>query len=159
MTDPPESDPLDYGRLIGVALRGVVRQALLVVTEHGLPGEHHFFISFRTGEAGVVLPAHLRQSYPDEMTIVLQNQFSDLQLDEEAFSVSLRFSGRLERVAVPFKAVTGFADPSVQLALRFVEPGEGTEPAGVSAVTPAQATPPDSAAGKVVDFETFRRRD
>lgn len=157
MTDP-EADPLDYGRMIGAALRGVVRQALQVVADQGLPGEHHLFVSFRTGEPGVVLPAHLRQSYPDEMTIVLQHQFWDLQVDAQAFSVSLRFSGRLERLTVPFEAVTAFSDPSVELALRFVP---APAPAEAEPDKPRAREGPGGTDGadKVVDFESFRRRD
>ena len=85
----------------------------------GWPGEHHFFIEFRTGCEGVDIPAHLQVQYPDKMTIVLQNQFSDLQVDEDGFSVRLSFGGIASLLRVPFSAITTFADPSVEFALQY----------------------------------------
>lgn len=117
---------LDYGRMIAEALRDVARQALAYTAEEGMPGEHHFYLTFRTGAEGVHVPSFLRDQYPDEMMVVLQNQFWDLVVDDEGFSVTLTFGGSRHRVMVPWPALTAFADPSAQLGLRF-EPEGGTE--------------------------------
>lgn len=115
---------LDYGRMISEALRHVAREALAYVADHGMPGEHHFFLSFRTRDERVHVPPFLRDQYPGEMTVVLQNQFWDLVVDDEGFSVTLAFAGSRQRVMVPWPSLTAFADPSAQLGLRF-EPEEG----------------------------------
>ncbi len=118
-------DSFDYPRMIARALRGVARQALMETAENGLPGEHHFYLTFRTRGEGVQVPGFLRDQYPEEMTIVLQNQFWDLAVDEEMFSVSLTFNGARRRIVVPFESLTAFADPSAQLGLRFEPPPAG----------------------------------
>src|ERR1700733_1040831 len=124
MEDDPEQlieSLLPYERWIANALRHVVVQAIEHVMMHGLPGGHHFYIAFRTAYPGVVIPPRLRAQYPDEMTIVLQHQFWDLKLDDEAglFSVGLSFGGVPAGLVVPLGSVTGFADPYVRFALRF----------------------------------------
>nr|WP_184043022.1 ClpXP protease specificity-enhancing factor SspB [Roseospira visakhapatnamensis] len=102
------------------ALRGVLRDALRVVeTQGGLPGEHHFYITFDTTRSGVVMPDRLRAQHPQDMTIVLQNQFWDLQVFEEALEVTLSFNRKRERLRVPFAAVTAFADPHASFGLQF----------------------------------------
>lgn len=128
-------DSFDYPRMIARALRDVARQALIETAENGLPGEHHFYLSFRTRGEGVQVPGFLRDQYPEEMTIVLQNQFWDLAVDDEMFSVSLTFNGARQRIVVPFDCLTAFADPSAQLGLRFEPPpaGEGGGDAGADA--------------------------
>lgn len=136
-------DPLDYPRLVRRALVGVVRDALRIVSNEGLPGEHHFFLAFRTDAPGVSVPAHLRQQYPEEMTIVLQHMFWDLAIDDERFSVTLRFGGAPEHVEVPFDALTAFADPSAHFGLRF-DGGETAPEEG--AATSADTTEPPAAA-------------
>ena len=110
---------LNYPQLVEMALRGVIRELLADVAENGLPGEHHFYLTFRTNDPGVVLPSELRQQYPDEMTIVLQHQFRDLTIDHDCFSVVLRFSGAEQRVEIPFASLTAFADPSASFGLQF----------------------------------------
>ncbi len=120
-------DRLDYQELVREALRDVVRRSLEVVAEEGmLPGDHFFYVSFRSSFPGVRIPAFLRASYPDEVTIILQHQFWDLEVDREAFSVSLNFNASRQRVTVPFDALTSFVDPSAEFGLRFgpVEPDE-----------------------------------
>lgn len=112
--------------MVAEALRSVARQALALAADEGLPGEHHFYVSFRTLADGVRVPGFVRDQYPDEMTVVLQNQFWDLEVDDEAFSVSLTFNGARQRIVVPFAALTAFADPSAQLGLRF-EPKSADE--------------------------------
>jgi hypothetical protein len=112
-------DALRYDRMVENALRDVVREALGLVAERGLPGNHHFYISFRTDHPGVEMPEYLRTKYPEEITIVLQYQFWALETEGEQFSVVLSFNDRRERLVVPYAALTGFADPSVKFALRF----------------------------------------
>lgn len=114
-----DADPLDYTRLVQRALTGVVRDALRVAAEDGLPGEHHFYLAFLTGAEGVELPQRLRSEYPNDMTIVIQHLFWDLAVDEEKFSVTLRFGGTPEHIVVPFSALTSFVDPAASFGLRF----------------------------------------
>jgi hypothetical protein len=112
-------DHIRYDILAQDALRGVVRKVLSEVARTGLPGEHHFYISFRTQAPGVRISSRMLEKYPEEMTIVLQHQFWDLKVDEHAFEVGLSFGAVPERLLVPFTAVKGFIDPSVQFALQF----------------------------------------
>lgn len=124
-------DELQYDVMVENALRGVVRQALEQVAESGLPGEHHFYITFRTDHTGVEMSRALREQYPREITIVLQYQFWDLTVGHEAFTVTLSFNNRSEYLHVPFDAVIAFADPSVRFGLQF-DAGESADEAGVS---------------------------
>jgi len=159
-----EDDPLDYARLVREALRDVPRQALRFAANEGLPGEHHFYVTFRTSHPGVALSPGLHARYPDQMTIVLQHQYRDLAVGEDAFSVTLRFGGTPERVHVPFAALVAFADPAARFGLQF-EPGPdtaGLAPAEALPAEPALATeaaPTAPAPGNVVDIRSFRRRD
>jgi len=116
-------DPLSYESLVEHALRGVVRRALEVVAEQGLPGDHHFHITFRTDSPGVEISKVLRLQYPEEMTIVLQHMFWDLEVGDESFSVALSFNNVRQALVVPFDAVTIFQDRSVGFVLQF----DGTE--------------------------------
>ena len=119
-----EDAEFDYDYLMHKALRGLMRDVLNMIVELGdVPGEHHFFIEFLTGAPGVIIPDHLREDYPERMTIVLQHQFENLHVDDESVSVTLWFKGKEARLYVPFDAVTSFADPSKQFGLRF-EPAE-----------------------------------
>jgi len=110
---------MDYPKLIERAMYGVVREALRRTAEHGLPGIHHFYITFRTRDPGVGISDALLARFPDEMTIVLENKFWGLEVSEEAFAVTLSFGGRNERLTVPFAALTAFVDPSVKFGLQF----------------------------------------
>jgi hypothetical protein len=112
-------DHIRYDTLIENALREVVRQAMGKVVKTGLPGDHHFYISFLTHQSGVEIPDYLREKYPEEMTIVLQHQFFGLTVTENDFSVILSFNNVRERLTIPFNAITTFADPSVNFALQF----------------------------------------
>jgi hypothetical protein len=112
-------DHIRYDLLAQDALRGVVKKVLADVAARGLPGEHHFFIAFDTRAEGVEISDRLREKYPEEMTIVLQHQFWDLVVAENSFEVGVSFNGRPERLLVPFAAVKGFFDPSVQFGLQF----------------------------------------
>lgn len=113
------TDLIRYDLLVQEALKGVVKRVLGDVTRDGLPGEHHFYISFKTEFAGVRLSPRLREKYPDEMTIVLQHQYDRLEVGESAFEVGLSFSNIPERLRVPYDSLTGFFDPSVQFGLKF----------------------------------------
>ena len=119
-------DLIRYDLLVQEALRGVVRKVLTDAARDGLMGEHHFYVSFRTEAPGVRMSQALREKYPQDMTIVLQHQFWDLGVTEHAFEVGLSFSGVPERLLVPFDALTGFFDPSVQFGLKF-DLSEGAE--------------------------------
>lgn len=121
------TDLIRYDLLVQEALRSVVRRVLTEAARDGLPGDHHFFISFRTQAPGVRLSARMREQYPQEMTIVLQHQFWDLTVSEIGFEVGLSFHGKSETLAIPFTAVTGFFDPSVDFGLKFEVDTEAAE--------------------------------
>lgn len=126
-------DLIRYDLLVQDALRGVVRKVLTDAAREGLAGEHHFYVSFRTEAPGVRMSQRLREKYPQDMTIVLQHQFWDLGVNEHTFEVGLSFSGVPERLLVPFDALTGFFDPSVQFGLKF-DLTEGTEETAAEAI-------------------------
>jgi hypothetical protein len=134
------SDSIDYQSFVEDALRAAVRRLLEEVAEQGLPGEHYFYIGFHTGHPEVVMPRSLRDLYPEEMTIILQHQYWNLSVQPDAFSIELSFSGSRQRLAIPFAALTMFADPSAEFALRFGPrlPG-AAEASGISARSAAAA--------------------
>ena len=113
------SGRLNYGHLMQKAMRRMMAEVLSTVAENGLPGAHHFYISFETTHPGVDIPDWLRETYPDEMTIVLQEWFDDLAVTPDRFSVTLNFSNRPETLVIPFAAVRTFVDPSVRFGLKF----------------------------------------
>jgi hypothetical protein len=117
--EPPAEDLIRYDVMVQDALLGVVRKVLQDAARYGLPGEHHFYVTFRSHGPGVKISPRLREKYPDEMTIVLQHQFWDLIVGETNFEVGLSFGGVPERLFVPYEALTGFYDPSVQFGLKF----------------------------------------
>ena len=169
MTPRMAREQLRYDKMVEAALRGVVRTALKQVSEIGLPGNHHFYLTFRTGYRGVRIPDYLRAQYPGEMTIVLQYQFFGLEVTEELFSVTLSFNNVHERLTVPFAAITTFADPSVNFALQFQpQPGERqpaeevVEPLPVPPSTPSRAGGEDKKGeekrGEVVALDAFRKK-
>lgn len=163
MTDDQQPIPeslLPYAEWTEAALRQVVAQAIAHVAQHGLPGEHHFYITFRTDHPGVVVPPRLRAQYPQEMTIVLQHQFWDLKMDQEAglISVGLSFGGSPASLVIPLDAVTAFADPAVRYGLAFhavMEPAEEPEEASAEPEAPAEPAPETP---QVVSLDAFRRR-
>ena len=171
MEDDQEQRPeslLPYEQWTETALRQVVAQAIAHVAANGLPGNHHFYVTFRTDHPGVVIPPRLRAKYPQEMTIVLQHQFWDLKMDGEAglISVGLSFGGVPATLVIPLDAVIGFADPHVRYGLRFQvtlpEPPAVKPLALVPAPEPTPETEakPESApeAPQVVSLDAFRRR-
>lgn len=114
-----DEDILRYDRMVETALRGVVKSSIREVIKYGLPGDHHFYITFLTTHDGVDIPDYLLERYPGEMTIVLQYQFSDLEVDDEFLKVTLSFNSVPERLIIPLNAISIFADPSVNFALQF----------------------------------------
>lgn len=112
-------DTIDYPGLIDSAMRNVVREALIHVDQFGLPGDHHFFISFQTNYPGVSISPQLKSRYPEEITIVVQHQFWDLKITDKQFSIMLSFNNIPEKLVVPFDALTAFADPSIKFGLQF----------------------------------------
>ena len=172
MEDDQDQRPeslLPYDEWTQQALRQVVERALAHLAEHGLPGEHHFYLTFRTDHPSTVVPARWKAQYPQEMTIVLQHQFRDAQMADGLFSVVLSFGGVPSTLVIPLEAITGFADPAVQFVLRFQSPldvanaEEDEDEAPADAATPAE---PEAAetdaepaeAPQVVSLDAFRRR-
>ncbi|HWB52347.1 MAG TPA: ClpXP protease specificity-enhancing factor SspB [Stellaceae bacterium] len=156
-------DLFHYDKMVERALRGVIHDVLARVAQEGLRSAHHFYIGFATAAPGVVVPPRLLERFPTEITIVLQHQFWDLDVGDEAFSVSLSFDKQVERLTVPFAAVRSFADPSVEFALAFAEPpAPANEPAlpAVVADKPDPKAEKEKPAGeeKVVALDAFRKR-
>ncbi|HUN98494.1 MAG TPA: ClpXP protease specificity-enhancing factor SspB [Bradyrhizobium sp.] len=168
------TDHIRYDVLARDALRGVLRRVLSDAAEHGLPGEHHFFITFVSNAEGVKLSPRLLAQYPEEMTIILQHQFWDLSVLEDRFEVGLSFGGIPERLIVPFKAIKNFFDPSVKFGLQFETSDDAMEeipeeklPAAVASAPAAAAEPaaeqesePDkpSEGAEVVRLDRFRKK-
>lgn len=140
------NDMIRYDLLVQEALCGVVSKVLADVARHGLPGDHHFYITFRTHAPGVRLSTRMRELYPEEMTIILQHQFEDLRVSEHGFEVGLSFKGVPEILLVPFDAMTGFFDPSVQFSLKF-EPQSEAEAEPTSPAAPVISAKPSSLQG------------
>jgi hypothetical protein len=153
---------INYGQLMHKALRQLMAEVLSQVAREGLPGKHHFFITFDTTHPGVDMDASLQARYPSEMTIVLQEWFRDLAVMKDRFSVTLNFGNVPEPIVIPFEAIKTFVDPSVEFGLRFdAHPAEegGAEEAAEGA--PAAATAGDerapAGAGEVVSLDKFRK--
>jgi len=181
-------DHIRYDILAQEALRGVMRQVLADAAKNGLPGDHHFYITYNTNADGVRMSARLREQYPQEITIILQHQFWDLIVGDESFEVGLSFGGIPERLTVPFDAVKGFFDPSVQFGLQFdavsdaeadsgergekARPPAEQQPARAAPKTPAGPVPAPAnpsadesddkpeppAGGEVVRLDRFRKK-
>ncbi len=166
-------DLLGYESMVETALRGVVQEALRRVARDGLQGSHQFYLSFRTDHPGVEIAEALRAQHPDEMTIVLQNQFWDLEVDDDRFRVTLNFNKLPHQMEVPFAALTGFADPGVNFGLRFGASANqvgaeeaGAAPAAATEEPPTKGEPPEGApeakpaesADKIVTLDTFRKK-
>ena len=163
------TDHIRYDVLARDALRGVLRRVLTDAAEHGLPGDHHFFITFLSTAEGVKLSPRLLAQYPEEMTVILQHQFWDLTVTEDRFEVGLSFGGIAERLVVPFNSIKSFFDPSVQFGLQF-EPADAPAanlpavPAPTAPTVPAPAIenkdepakPSDGA--EVVRLDRFRKK-
>lgn len=151
MDGAPETPDIDYPGLMRGALAGVVRTVLARVAEEGLPGDHHFFLTFGTADEGVEVPAVLRKQFPEEVTIVLQHQFWNLAVDDAGFAVTLRFGGKPERIVVPWPAMRAFVDPSVEFGFRLQAAAGPVESAAGEAAT-GKGAPDPAGDGKVVAF-------
>jgi len=173
--DPRSTHPLlQYDKMLDHALRQVVRKALAAVSEHGLPGAHHFYLSFRTDFPGVEMADEVKARYPEEMTIVLQHQFWGLDAEPDAFSVTLSFNNRQQRLRIPYDALTNFADPAAKFGLQFQAEKPNPAAAESTAEAPAklsaqtgetaesadtESTAPDAApSDKVVTLDAFRHK-
>ena len=150
---------LRYDQMVEAALRDVVRQSLVRAATDGLPGNHHFYITFLTEFPGVKIPERLSARYPKEMTIVLQHQYWELKVGTEEFGVTLSFDDVPEALRVPFAAITAFADPSVNFGLQFQQ-GSATADGQAAEKATGDTQPADDApaAAKVVSLDTFRNR-
>jgi uncharacterized protein len=166
------TDHIRYDVLARDALRGVLRRVLTDAAEHGLPGDHHFFITFVSTAEGVKLSPRLLAQYPEEMTVILQHQFWDLVVTEDRFEVGLSFGGVPERLVIPFSAIKSFFDPSVQFGLQFetsdAAPGAAEEsqvtalPSTSVPQVPEKAAPDEpekpSEGAEVVRLDRFRKK-
>lgn len=164
-----DDDVLRYDRMVESALRGVVKTSIEEVIEHGLAGDHHFYITFLTDYPGVKIPGYLHERYPGEMTIVLQYQFSGLAVDDKKMKVTLSFNNVPEKLEIPLAAISIFADPSVNFALQFQPMGEEIEESDLSIFDedeggdsdgdgPKGGKKGDKKKGEVVSLDQFRKK-
>ena len=159
--EKPPVDEMHYEQLAQDALRGVIRAALeRAGSPGGIPGAHHFYITFKTRAPGVTVPPDVLAKYPEEMTVVLQHQYWDLTVEPTRFSVMLKFGGMPKVLSMPYTAVTRFYDPSVQFLLQFEEPVTVDEIVQeIEAAEPAKSpAPSDDDGPKVVSLDQFRKK-
>lgn len=150
---------IDYGELIDEAMHLVVRRALERVARAGLPGDHHFFITFATRHPGVMIGEELRKRYPEEMTIVIQHQYWDLEIEEDRFSLVLSFDNVKQNLTIPFDALVSFADPSVKFGLQFnMLPISANEDGLLPAQRPGGIKATMSDGSNVVSLDSFRKK-
>jgi hypothetical protein len=145
---------IDYGNLMHRAMRGLIQTVLTDVAKNGLPGDHHFFVTFETGVEGVKMAKWLHDRYPEEMTLVMQHWFEDLTVTDAGFSVTLNFGNNPENITVPFDAVRTFVDPSVEFGLRF-ETHEMDDEAEEDDDEPPP--PPPKGEAQIVRLDKFRK--
>ena len=156
-------EEIDYPALIHEALMGVVREVLCQVAEDGLPGDHHFYLTFRTDHPDVVMPPGLRMRHPETMTIVLQHQFWNLSVEEELFGVTLRFEGSKHTLTIPFEALTSFIDPGAEFGLQLGDSSEGEDAdvLGAESDPDRSSGEPASTSGRpaeVISIDEFRKK-
>jgi hypothetical protein len=156
-------DLMGYAEMIDTAMRGVVRETLKRVNEHGLPGDHHCYISFKTHFPGVDIAPYLKERYPDEMTIVLQHQFWNLRVQEDFFAITLSFNRTKEELIIPFDALSAFADPSLKFGLQFhhkdsEDSGQQSFEALLENASDDDAKEARSTTAKVITLDAFRNR-
>ncbi|MEX0583116.1 MAG: ClpXP protease specificity-enhancing factor SspB [Sneathiella sp.] len=157
---------INYTKMVETALMDVVRNSLRHAAEHGLPGDQHFYITFRTRFPGVSVPTHLTERYKDEMTIVLQHQFWDIVVEPDYFTVDLSFNHKRETLRIPFDALTAFADPSVQFGLQFSTslPDAKTTTVAADSGEKAidenvdEAEQPEEKQGEIITLDAFRKK-
>ena len=156
-------DSIDYGNLMHRAMRGLIRNVLTDVAEHGLPGDHHFFITFDTTHPDVQIADWLRDRYPSEMTVVMQHWYDNLEVGQDAFSVTLNFGDAPEPLFIPYDAIQTFVDPSVEFGLRFESQDEDEEKPQISAIPDTEAelevetSEPEHHDAEVVSLDSFRK--
>lgn len=158
-------DQIHYTTLIDQAMRGVVRDVLKRVLASGLPGDHHFYVSFATNYPGVRISETLKTRYPKEMTIVLQHQFWDFKVEEQFFTATLSFSGVPEKLVIPYAALTAFADPSVKFGLQFqqselfeVESIESPIPQDPVSLNVGEETDAEDGSAEIISLDSFRKK-
>ena len=153
------ADEIDYGNLMHNAMRSLIQDVLTEVKNNGLPGEHHFFITFDTNHAGVEMASWLKDRYPTEITVVMQHWYDDLEVKDDRFSVTLNFGDTPEHLVIPYEAILTFVDPSVEFGLRF-ETNEGDEDTDEQKPSVSKESDKDDTkkeTGQVVSLDNFRK--
>ena len=153
------ADEIDYGNLMHNAMRSLIQEVLTEVKNNGLPGEHHFFITFDTNHAGVEMASWLKDRYPTEITVVMQHWYDDLEVRDDGFSVTLNFGDTPEHLVIPYEAILTFVDPSVEFGLRF-ETNEEDEDTDEQKPTVSKESNNDDTkkeTGQVVSLDNFRK--
>lgn len=148
---------IDYGTLMHRAMRGLIQTVLEDVAENGLPGAHHFFITFDTTHPGVAIADWLRERYPSEMTVVLQHWFEDLEVEDDLFRITLNFGNQPEPMVIPFDAVRTFVDPSVEFGLRFESQSDDDEDDEDDEAEIELDAPEERRDAEVVSLDQFRK--
>lgn len=152
------SDEIDYGNLMHAAMRGLIRTMLQQVSDHGLPGMHHFFITFDTTQEGVQMADWLHDRYPGDMTVVMQHWYDNLEVDEDGFSVTLNFGDQPEPLRIPYDAIKTFVDPSVEFGLRFETGDDDEDDTPAPMVQDAtDADDGDHKDAEIVSLDSFRK--
>ncbi|WP_170557426.1 SspB family protein [Ruegeria atlantica] len=152
------SQDIDYGTLMHTAMRGLIQKVLTNVSENGLPGAHHFFITFDTRQDGVEIADWLRERYPEEMTVVMQHWFENLEVGDNGFAITLNFGDAPEPLYIPYDAIKTFVDPSVEFGLRFESPDDEDEVAAHIVEEAIEVEePPAQQDADVVSLDSFRK--
>lgn len=157
------SDTIEYGNLMHRALRRLIKEVLEDVRDNGLPGEHHFFITFDTQHPGVNIADWLMERYPSEMTVVMQHWYDGLEITDDGFAITLNFGDAPEPLYIPFESIQTFVDPSVEFGLRFESQSDGEEPIEeapqeIEDIAEVEADPEESGDADVVSLDSFRKR-
>ena len=153
------ADEIDYGNLMHNAMRSLIQDVLTEVKNNGLPGEHHFFITFDTNHAGVKMASWLKDRYPTEITVVMQHWYDDLEVKDDGFSVTLNFGDTPEHLVIPYEAILTFVDPSVEFGLRFEtnEEDEDTDEQKPTVSKESIKYDTKKETGQVVSLDNFRK--
>ena len=153
------ADGIDYGNLMHNAMRSLIQDVLVGVKTNGLPGEHHFFITFDTNHAEVEIAPWLKERYPSEITVVMQHWYDDLEVRDDGFSVTLNFGDTPEHLVIPYEAILTFVDPSVEFGLRFEssEEGDNAEETEDFDLNEANTDNSEKETGQIVSLDSFRK--
>ena len=153
------ADEIDYGNLMHNAMRSLIQDVLSEVKSNGLPGEHHFFITFDTNHADVEMAHWLKERYPTEITVVMQHWYDDLEVRDDGFSVTLNFGDTPEHLTIPYESILTFVDPSVEFGLRFESSEEGDNAEETEVFDPDEANTDKSEkeTGQIVSLDSFRK--